>query len=327
METVVSVIVPVYKVEDCLDRCVESIAQQTWKNLEILLVDDGSPDRCPALCDAWAERDKRVRVIHKKNEGVGKARNTGMEFATGEYILFVDSDDYLPADAVEVLLDRLRSDGSDMAIGRNLMVFEDGRMDGSLCDFMQDTVLTADEFLNSVGGTEQYSVAPWGKLYTRKALEGIEFPPLICGEDLWVFPLIVLQCTTVSVVDHLVYYYFQRSASTMHSKVDKHNLSAIRATQHMTAVFLERGQIAFAAKWFVSGIELVEQMKDLRSGVEWMQALFRKEQIREMRKYFPLPVRVKWQLLYCPAAYRWILGTKRALTARPEKNLEGNLRE
>ncbi len=100
----VSIVVPVYNVEKYLDRCLNSIVSQTYRNLEILLVDDGSPDHCPALCEEWAKKDLRIRVIHKKNAGLGMARNTGMELATGDYLCFVDSDDYIAPDMVEKAL-------------------------------------------------------------------------------------------------------------------------------------------------------------------------------------------------------------------------------
>ena len=99
----ISVIVPVYKVEKYLDKCVQSIVDQTYRNLEIILVDDGSPDNCPAMCDAWAEKDDRIRVIHKENGGLSDARNAGMAIATGEYIGFVDSDDWIFDDFVRCL--------------------------------------------------------------------------------------------------------------------------------------------------------------------------------------------------------------------------------
>ena len=95
MRDVVSIVVPVYNVENFLDRCVQSIVSQTYPFLEILLIDDGSTDACRRLCDDWAEKDSRIRVIHKNNAGLGMARNTGLEHATGKYVLFVDSDDYI----------------------------------------------------------------------------------------------------------------------------------------------------------------------------------------------------------------------------------------
>ena len=99
-QPLVSVVVPIYNVEAYLDRCIESIVNQTYKNLEIILVDDGSPDRCPQMCDAWALRDERIQVIHKSNEGLGMARNSGIDVATGKYIFFLDSDDYLAEETV-----------------------------------------------------------------------------------------------------------------------------------------------------------------------------------------------------------------------------------
>ena len=122
----ISVIVPVYKVEPYLDRCVKSVVDQTFSDLEIILVDDGSPDNCPAMCDAWAARDSRVRVIHKPNGGLSDARNTGMAAATGEYISFVDSDDWIAAEMLERLIQALERDQSDIAACAVEMVWEDG---------------------------------------------------------------------------------------------------------------------------------------------------------------------------------------------------------
>ena len=107
MRILVSVIIPVYNVEKYLDRCVESVVNQTYGNLEIILVDDGSPDGCPGKCDEWAKKDDRIKVIHKQNEGLGMARNTGIENATGEYIWFVDGDDAIDSNSINVLLSNI----------------------------------------------------------------------------------------------------------------------------------------------------------------------------------------------------------------------------
>ena len=101
LNSLVSVIVPIYKVEDYLDECVKSIVDQTYKNIEIILVDDGSPDHCPQKCDEWAKNDLRIRVVHKQNGGLSSARNAGLDVAKGEYIAFVDSDDFITPDYVE----------------------------------------------------------------------------------------------------------------------------------------------------------------------------------------------------------------------------------
>lgn len=121
----VSVIVPVYKVEPYLDRCVASILAQTYPNLEVILVDDGSPDNCPALCDAWAQRDARIRVIHKKNGGLSDARNVGLDAASGAYISFVDSDDYIAENFIETLYDLLHEYHTDISAVHWKLVYAD----------------------------------------------------------------------------------------------------------------------------------------------------------------------------------------------------------
>lgn len=123
-EKLVTVVVPVYKVEKYLDCCVESIVNQTYKNLEIILVDDGSPDACPKICDEWAKRDSRIRVIHKENQGLGMARNTGIDHAEGEYICFFDSDDYVDARTIEKAYDKAEQYDTDIVI-YGLMDFDD----------------------------------------------------------------------------------------------------------------------------------------------------------------------------------------------------------
>ena len=112
----VTVIIPVYKVKRYLDACVESVVRQRDADLEILLVDDGSPDRCPALCDAWAEKDPRIKVIHRENGGLSAARNSGIDAAMGEFLLFVDSDDLLEPDAVRRAVDAQRQQDADLVI-------------------------------------------------------------------------------------------------------------------------------------------------------------------------------------------------------------------
>lgn len=112
----ITVVIPIYNVEKYLDRCINSLVNQTYRNLEIILVDDGSPDNCPAMCDGWAERDHRIRVIHKKNAGLGMARNTGIEAATGDYICFFDSDDYVDRETIVRAYGAIAANGAEIAV-------------------------------------------------------------------------------------------------------------------------------------------------------------------------------------------------------------------
>ena len=123
----VTVVVPVYNVEKYLDRCIDSIVNQTYKNLEIILVDDGSPDNCPKMCDAWAEKDNRIKVIHKQNAGAGIARNSGIEASTGDYVLFVDSDDFIDLKTIEKCVSKIQLTQCDVVMFGRYTVFADGR--------------------------------------------------------------------------------------------------------------------------------------------------------------------------------------------------------
>lgn len=115
-QNLVSIVIPIYKVEKYLNRCINSIVNQTYSNLEIILVDDGSPDECPKMCDEWAMKDKRIKVIHKDNQGLGMARNTGIDFATGTYIVFFDSDDYVALETIEKAVDKIKKYNADIVL-------------------------------------------------------------------------------------------------------------------------------------------------------------------------------------------------------------------
>lgn len=125
MQPLISVIVPVYNVEKYLNKCVESIVNQTYKNLEIILVDDGSPDNCPKMCDAWAEKDSRIKVIHKPNGGLSSARNAGMDVMHGQYVMFIDSDDYIKLNTVEIMYGNIAEDDYDVCTCNHYLVDKD----------------------------------------------------------------------------------------------------------------------------------------------------------------------------------------------------------
>lgn len=319
MNAVVSVIIPVYNVEKYLDRCLESIVGQTYQALEIILVDDGSTDRSPELCEQWALRDARIRVIHKANGGIASARNTGLEAASGDCYMFADSDDYLPPDAVQVLLDRIFADHSDMAVGRIQKVFEDGHTDGSCWAFLRNGCVTGEEFLFGQNGGEQSLVVANGKLYTRALMQGIRFPDMSLGEDTWVFPLIALRCRTVSTVDHLVYCYFQRKDSAVHVRTDTKILDSMRSAQHMAQISLQKGHPDCAARWVTITIQRIQELGDRQAGLELMESLFPKQELRRVLKNTDRATRAKWYLLHCPRLYDGVFGAKRAVTALLER--------
>ena len=146
MSELLSVIIPVYKVEQYLDQCVESVVNQTYCNLDIILVDDGSPDKCGAMCDAWAEKDSRIRVVHKQNEGLGFARNSGLDVANGEYFAFLDSDDYLENTMYERLMEKAHKTGADIAVCGYYVQMPDGSFEAQ-SDFDNEWIICKGDIL------------------------------------------------------------------------------------------------------------------------------------------------------------------------------------
>ena len=224
----ISVIVPVYKVEQYLDKCVQSIVDQTYRDLEIILVDDGSPDNCGAMCDAWAEKDSRIQVIHKKNGGLSDARNAGMAVATGKYMGFIDSDDYIAPDMYRLLLERMNSDDSDIAACGVEMVYEDGAPQRMLtpngCQ-----VLDNRQAMEAIVQESLLKQPVWYKLYKTDLIQDIPFAVGKCHEDVFWSWQAVARAARVSIFDTPCYFYLQRSDSIMGEQFSEKRLDILDA--------------------------------------------------------------------------------------------------
>jgi glycosyltransferase involved in cell wall biosynthesis len=216
--SLISVIVPIYKVQDYLDECIESIINQTYSNIEVILVDDGSPDRCPQMCDEWAKRDSRIRVIHKKNGGLSSARNAGLDVAKGEYISFVDSDDFICKDALENLYNRIKDDKSIGITSGLIYRYQDGSInnfkDQWLCS--KEIVIPSSEFLlETMSQKTSYTV--WNKLYRRDVIGNTRFREGRNNEDtLFMYDLgknIAILNVSMVEIPYYVYYYRYREDS------------------------------------------------------------------------------------------------------------------
>lgn len=224
----ISVIVPVYKVPQYLNQCVNSIVNQTYQNLEIILVDDGSPDHCPAMCDEWAEKDPRISVIHKENGGLSDARNAGLDVASGEYIAFVDSDDWIAPDMYERLYQRLTEDHSDMAACGVEMVWEAGTGSRMLTR-PGSRVLEREEAMRAIIEESWLKQPVWYKLYKTALVRDIPFPIGKCHEDVFWSYQAVGAANRVSVFDSPCYFYRQRSNSIMGVGYSLKRLDALEA--------------------------------------------------------------------------------------------------
>ena len=211
MEPLLSVIIPVYNVEPYLRRCVDSVLNQTYRNLEVILVDDGSPDGCGAICDEYVAKDSRVRVIHKANGGLSDARNAGMAQMTGEYLTFVDSDDWLDDQALEYLYQAMTESNADLVIGQNDRV-EDGT-GRVLQEPKKKTDLIQMELKEAIQHTLQQGCAAWARLYRKEIHAGIEFPVNEINEDEAIVLQLLERCHTVAEIGQVVYHYRCRPES------------------------------------------------------------------------------------------------------------------
>ena len=209
----ITIIVPVYKVEKYLDRCVQSIVNQTYQNLEIILVDDGSPDKCPQMCDDWANQDARIKVIHKINGGVSSARNAGLDVATGEYIQFVDSDDYLELSACETLVEKMVTNEADIVVVGFIPI-------GDNAKYIQISDFTTSDKMYAIQNLYNCRVlnAVWNKIYKKNLLDGIRFKEnMKYGEDL-LFNLQYMQnCQLIVYTSEPLYNYVNTPGSVVHS--------------------------------------------------------------------------------------------------------------
>lgn len=212
-QKLVSVIVPCYKVERYLPTCVDSLLRQTYRNLEIFLVDDGSPDGSGALCDTYAQRDGRIRVIHKANGGLSDARNVAIDAARGDYIVFVDSDDYVADDYVETLYHLAADNGARIGVALHRCFDEGTHPEPDTRDGKTTRVMGRDEALADMFYQRDFDTAAWAKIYERSLFDGIRYPKGWLFEDLPTTYRLMMKTERVAFTDYKSYYYLIRKDS------------------------------------------------------------------------------------------------------------------
>lgn len=237
MEPLISVIIPIYKVEKYLDQCIQSVLEQTYKNIEIVLVDDGSPDDCGRICDDYQKLDARVVVIHKQNEGVSAARNDGVKRARGQYIAFVDPDDYVFETYIEYLWGLLKKYDADISVGGRIQVDENENeiKIKILRQPDKEIVLKHADAVEAMCYGKILSFSPCCKLYKRELVEKHPFPVGRVYEDLAVLYKIADDASNVVIGTQNIYYYRQRQGSIRHTKVSEQELYGITAAKELMA--------------------------------------------------------------------------------------------
>lgn len=250
-DPIISIIVPVYNVERYLDECVKSLVGQTYRNLEILLVDDGSPDGCPRMCDAWGETDERIRVIHKPNGGLSDARNAGIDAACGEFIMFVDSDDFIDIATVADLYALHCRTNADVACG-GVLKYRAGQTTKIYNEIIESetVVFTGIEQLKNMLNFKTECSA-WGKLYKCSSIGDRRFLKGRYNEDvIFLFP-IYAACSKVAYTNKRYYYYRDTDGSVTHLLSDK--------TMHALQNMLEMEQMAVEKR-----IPVIDEMENYK---------------------------------------------------------------
>lgn len=257
IEPLVSVIVPIYKVEKYLRQCVGSITDQTYRELEIILVDDGSPDNCGAICDEYAGQDERIRVIHQKNGGLSAARNAGLDIAKGDYIFFVDSDDWIASDTIQKMLAKYEETNADLVLC-DICPFYEADYSGvkKQASPLKAEVLGQKELIERLmqEAAWYYCVAV-NKLYRKELLNKIRFPNGFIHEDEAIAHRIFEKCQTIAVIAEPMYYYRQTNGGIMASGV------TIRSTDVLTAI-ADRLSCARANRWQNYESQLVQYYEE-----------------------------------------------------------------
>ncbi len=227
----VSVVIPIYKVEEYLRECIDSVISQTYKNLEIILVDDGSPDNCPAICDEYAEKDNRIKVIHKENGGLSDARNAGIKIATGEYISFIDSDDYISNNFIQSLLYSLIVSDSDISICKYIKFTNE--LNVSICNKFSISCESPVDSLYKLYSQNEYIVytVVWNKMYKKSLFNDIWFPVGKIHEDEFTTYKLLSSAKKVAYIDAGLYYYRQRESSIMGNETEKNLFLKIQALE------------------------------------------------------------------------------------------------
>lgn len=232
-EVLISIIVPVYNVEHYLRKCVDSICCQTYKNLEIVLVDDGSTDYSGSLCDEFAANDSRIKVIHKSNGGLSDARNAGMKLASGKWWMFVDSDDYLTLDTAETLLCAAVENHCEIAVCNMMRIYEEGEQEPFYCPVTELTIWAGRQRFETL---RQPSVC--NKLFRADLFKGVYFPKGKFYEDTFVYHVLAYRASRIALTGLNGYYYLSRRGSILGQPRFTDRYFDLIESVHERAVFL-----------------------------------------------------------------------------------------
>lgn len=311
----VSIIIPIYNIEEFLDRSIGSAAGQTYQNLEILLIDDGSTDASAEICDRWAEKDKRIKVVHQSNSGVSVARNTGLRMATGDYVLQLDSDDYMAPYTVEHLLQTAHEQNADLVICQFVRGVEERycfeKLEHPEVELV-DAAYTLAQIYNGANDALRYTV-PWCKLYRRELLEGVSYPEGKIFEDIYITHTIIDRCSRIALLDEVLFYYYRRENSIMNAVFSLPKLDYLQALVDRVRFFADRRMTDLQEKAYDELLHSLvweySRTRDLlnsQPGMDYVMKLFR-ENYRKGYSNKRYPGENKWFLAVFDRNPEWIV--------------------
>lgn len=238
MTPLISVILPIYNVEAYLPRCIESVCRQTYRNLEIILVDDGSLDSCKEICEKYSQKDQRIKVLHKTNGGLSDARNKGVEIAKGQYITFIDSDDYVTEDYVEYLYSLIKKYNTHMALCTHTVVFESGKK--IVYGNETDEKLSSEICLERMLYDDVINTSAWAKLYETEMVRQFPYPVGKLFEDIATTYKFFIESGEIACGYKSQYYYMIRSTSIVNQEFNINKLDLLEMTDGMAKVVGEK---------------------------------------------------------------------------------------
>ena len=314
----ISVIVPVYGVEAFLDRCVKSVLNQSFEDLELILVDDGSPDRCPAMCDGYAEKDRRIHVIHQKNGGLSAARNTGLQYvqdhSASSWVTFLDSDDWLHRDTLLRQLQAAREQGGDLVLGSFVRVqnMQEDRDLGPLTPQVKDPeTIYAEKY--------GLCMSAWCKLISRSLLKDFRFPEGKLHEDCFVTHELIFRAGKIVVLEEPLYYYYFNPESITRKSWKPNRLQEIEAHRVRLAFLRSHGfhraeqeEQAVLVQTIYEQLEAIQKTGDkaYRSFFADLRLQLRIA-LKEAKGLIPLNMETAWYYLMAyPLLPLWHLGRK-----------------
>ena len=281
----ISVIIPIYNTKDYLKACVDSVINQTYRDIEILLVDDGSTDGSEKMCGEYAQTDSRIKVIHKKNGGLADARNAGIEKSSGEYLFFIDSDDTIEKDCIEVLYDLIVSTDSDMSLGEVYYVDENDEPieKHNRTSPVVDEVVTPREYIEKLMlPTSNFYCNACGKIFKKSLFDSIRYPVGRIHEDEAVIHELAYNCKRIAIVKRHFYHYFKRGEGITAQPFSKKSIDRNQAFYERCKFLYEHGMEDLACEFALKQLELSYFLvrKAVRLGV------FDKEIGKRLTKYF-----------------------------------------